>query len=46
MTRRYSQVGGKLQGNNFDVMTEGLDKLAEMGKKVLWEGAQKIRMEG
>ncbi len=36
---------GLLQGNHFAVVTDGLDKLPGMGKKVLWEGAQKIRIE-
>jgi len=41
----FSSKVGQLQGNHFAVMTEGLDKLPEMGHRVLWEGAQKIRIE-
>jgi len=31
----FSSRVGQFQGNYFAVMTEGLDKLAEMGKKKL-----------
>jgi hypothetical protein len=41
----FSSKVGLLQGNHFAVVTEDLDKLPEIGKKVLWEGAQKIRIE-
>jgi hypothetical protein len=41
----FSSKVGQLQGNHFAVITEGLKKLPEMGQKVLWEGAQKIRIE-
>lgn len=41
----FSSKVGLLQGNHFAMVTEGLDKLPEMGKKVLWEGALKIRIE-
>ena len=41
----FSSKVGQLQGNHFAVVTEGLDRLPEMGRKVLWEGAQKIRIE-
>ena len=41
----FSSKVGLLQGNHFAVITEGQEWLAEMGKKVLWEGAQKIRIE-
>jgi hypothetical protein len=41
----FSSKVGLLQGNHFACVTEGLEKLSEMGRKVLWEGAQKIRIE-
>ena len=41
----FSSKVGKLQGNHFASITYGLDKLPEMGKKVLWEGAQSIKIE-
>jgi hypothetical protein len=41
----FSSKVGLLQGNHFANITEGLYKLPEMGRKVLWEGAQKIRIE-
>ena len=41
----FSSKVGMLQGNHFACVTEGLEKFPEMGKKVLWEGAQKIRIE-
>ena len=36
---------GQLQGNHFASIVEGLEKLSEMGHKVLWEGAQPIKIE-
>jgi hypothetical protein len=36
---------GQLQGNHFTTIVEGADRLREMGKKVLWEGAQEIVIE-
>ncbi len=41
----FSSKVGLLQGNHFAVITEGIDQLPLMGKKVLWEGAQRIRIE-
>jgi hypothetical protein len=41
----FSSKVGLLQGNHFACITEGLDRLPEMGRKVLWAGAQKIRIE-
>ncbi|MDK8871022.1 MULTISPECIES: DUF3830 family protein [Paracoccus] len=34
---------GQLAGNHFMSLTSNLDKLAHIGPKVLWEGAQEIR---
>lgn len=36
---------GQLAGNHFITITSNLEKLAEIGPKVLWEGAQDIRFE-
>jgi hypothetical protein len=41
----FSSKVGQLRGNHFASVTEGLDELPEMGRRVLWEGAQKIRIE-
>jgi hypothetical protein len=41
----FSSKVGLLQGNHFASIVEGLERLPEMGKKVLWEGAQPIRIE-
>ena len=34
---------GQLAGNHFITLTSGLDKLPEIGRRALWEGAQPIR---
>ena len=36
---------GQLAGNHFITLTSGLDKLPEIGRLALWEGAQAIRFE-
>ncbi len=36
---------GQLAGNHFITLTSGLDKLPEIGRLALWEGAQSIRFE-
>ena len=41
----FSSKVGQLQGNHFASIVTGLDRLPVMGKKVLWEGAQPIRIE-
>lgn len=41
----FSSKVGQLQGNHFASIVTGLDQLPGMGKKVLWEGAQLIRIE-
>ena len=41
----FSSKVGQLQGNHFATIVEGTDRLGEMGNKVLWDGAQNIRIE-
>lgn len=41
----FASKAGQLSGNHFLTLTEGLANLAPLGKKTLWEGAQKIRYE-
>lgn len=40
---RFASKMGQLAGNHFITMTSGLDRLAELGRLALWEGAQPIR---
>jgi hypothetical protein len=42
---RFASKVGQLAGNHFLTITSGLDKLAELGRAVLWEGAKPIRIE-
>jgi hypothetical protein len=39
-----SQVG-QLAGNHFLTIVEGLENLEKLGEKVLWEGAQTLRID-
>lgn len=39
---RFASKVGQLAGNHFLTITEGLDALPALGRKVLWEGAQEI----
>jgi hypothetical protein len=41
----FASKVGQLAGNHFLTITSGLDKLAELGRSVLWEGAKIIRIE-
>ena len=38
----FASKMGQLAGNHFLTITEGQENLAELGKKVLWHGAQNI----
>ena len=40
----FSSRVGPLAGNHFATLTAGIDQLAEMGRRVLWEGAQEIEI--
>jgi hypothetical protein len=42
---RFASKVGQLAGNHFITLTSGLRKLAEVGRRALWEGAQPIRFE-
>ncbi len=39
---RFASIVGQLAGNHFLTVTEGRDQLRELGRLVLWEGAQAI----
>jgi hypothetical protein len=42
---RFASRAGQLAGNHFLTITEGLEELAEVGRKTLWEGAKSIVFE-
>lgn len=42
---RFASKVGQLAGNHFITITSGLDRLPELCKSVLWEGAKTIRIE-
>jgi hypothetical protein len=42
---RFASKAGQLAGNHFLTITQELDRLAEVGKHILWAGAQEIRIE-
>jgi hypothetical protein len=42
----FASTLGTLAGNHFATVVEGREQLAELGRRVLWEGAQEIRVEG
>jgi hypothetical protein len=42
---RFASKMGQLAGNHFLTVTQGLETLAELGKTVLWHGAQEIVFE-
>jgi hypothetical protein len=39
----FASKMGQLAGNHFATVQEGREKLADLGRRVLWEGAQEIR---
>jgi len=42
---RFASKVGQLAGNHFATVVEGNDRLAELGKLCLWEGAQDFAIE-
>ena len=40
----FASKAGQLSGNHFMTITSGLENLYTLGRKVLWEGAQDIRI--
>ena len=42
---RFSSKVGQLAGNHFATIESGVENLAALGRKVLWEGAQEINFE-
>ncbi len=41
----FSSKMGQLAGNHFFSLSEGWEQLPELGRRVLWEGAQPFRIE-
>jgi len=41
----FASKMGQLAGNHFITLTSGLENLPELGKTVLWKGAQRVRLE-
>jgi hypothetical protein len=41
----FASKMGQLAGNHFITLTSGLEKLPEIGRLALWQGAQDIRFE-
>ena len=41
----FASKVGQLAGNHFLTLTSGLDRLPEVGRLALWEGAKPIRFE-
>jgi hypothetical protein len=42
---QFASKVGQLAGNHFITITSPLDKLADLGRTTLWQGAQSIRFE-
>lgn len=42
----FASKAGQLAGNHFATIEEGREQLGELGRRVVWEGAQDIRIEG
>ncbi len=42
---RFSSVAGELAGNHFLTIVGGLERLAALGREILWHGSRDIRFE-
>lgn len=42
---RFNSVAGTLSGNRLLTITDDLDRLAQLGKDILWNGSREIRFE-
>ena len=40
----FASTAGQLAGNHFATIVDGIERLPELGRRVLWEGAQPIRI--
>jgi len=40
----FASTAGQLAGNHFATVVEGADALPELGRRVLWQGAQPIQI--
>lgn len=41
----FASKMGQLAGNHFATVVDGRDQLGELGRRVLWDGAQDVRIE-
>lgn len=41
----FASKMGQLAGNHFATIVDGREQLPELGKRVLWQGAQEIRID-
>ena len=41
----FASKAGPLRGNHVMTIVDGVEQLTELGRRVLWEGAQAIRLE-
>jgi uncharacterized protein DUF3830 len=39
----FASMAGQLAGNHFATLVEGVEQLPELGRRVIWDGAQPIR---
>jgi hypothetical protein len=41
----FASMAGQLAGNHFATLVDGVEQLTELGRRVIWDGAQPIRFE-